>query len=230
MQYNLNSLNPIDFEGLIQAFSQKLLGNGAIIFGDGPDGGREATFEGRASFPSELESWDGNWLVQAKYKSNGGKDFPWVKAQLIEELDKFHARSKKVTLPDNYLLFTNVTLTPVAATGGRDRASEFERECEEKYRIKHIRILSHDDITAYLDNFRDIAIAYAAFITPGDVLQRLLGFLELSQKRIERLNEEVARFLDFEFNEDSQSKLDHAGKLTAHRVNLEKVFIYLYAT
>src|SRR5687767_2015390 len=97
-------------------------------------------------------------VVQAKFKSNGGTDFSWMKKQLIEELKKFQTRLSKVQLPDNYLFFTNITLTPVANTGGRDRATVLERECEKEFGIKHIRILSHDDITAYLDNFRDIAI------------------------------------------------------------------------
>jgi hypothetical protein len=48
MDYNFYSLNPRTFEQLIQSLARKLLGNGMITFGDGPDGGREAVFDGMA--------------------------------------------------------------------------------------------------------------------------------------------------------------------------------------
>ncbi len=41
--YNLPGLNPRDFEHLIQALAIKVIAPGVMPFGDGPDGGREAT-------------------------------------------------------------------------------------------------------------------------------------------------------------------------------------------
>jgi hypothetical protein len=46
MNYDLNRLNPIEFEHLIQSLLKKIIGQGTITFGQGPDGGREATYEG----------------------------------------------------------------------------------------------------------------------------------------------------------------------------------------
>lgn len=46
MNYDLNGLNPIEFEHLIQSLLKKIIGQGTITFGQGPDGGREATYEG----------------------------------------------------------------------------------------------------------------------------------------------------------------------------------------
>jgi hypothetical protein len=48
--YNLTGLSTRSFEQLIQALSVKLFGPGVVIFGDGPDGGREATFEGPMNY------------------------------------------------------------------------------------------------------------------------------------------------------------------------------------
>jgi hypothetical protein len=48
--YNLSGLSTRSFEQLIQAISAKVLGPGIVIFGDGRDGGREATFEGTIGY------------------------------------------------------------------------------------------------------------------------------------------------------------------------------------
>jgi len=125
MRYEFNKLNSTDFEKLIQALSKRVFGNGAISFGEGPDGGREATFEGIAPYPSELENWDGYWVVQAKFKTvtvpNEAVDFSWVQQQLIAELEKYETRKSPVFKPDNYILFTNVILTAAAGNGGSNK-------------------------------------------------------------------------------------------------------------
>jgi hypothetical protein len=40
MKYELNRLNPNEFEDLIQSLLKKIIGQGTITFGSGPDGGR----------------------------------------------------------------------------------------------------------------------------------------------------------------------------------------------
>ncbi len=45
--YDLTGLNSRSFEHMIQALALKIVGPGVIVFGDGPDGGREATYQGR---------------------------------------------------------------------------------------------------------------------------------------------------------------------------------------
>jgi hypothetical protein len=79
MDYNFNFLTPGTFEHLVQSLSRKILGNGLITFGDGPDGGREATFEGKAPSPGETDCWEGRWVIQAKFKAreDNKKDFNW---------------------------------------------------------------------------------------------------------------------------------------------------------
>jgi hypothetical protein len=52
--YNLNGLNPREFEHLVQALALAVIAPGVMPFGDGPDGGREATFRGRMAYPSAL--------------------------------------------------------------------------------------------------------------------------------------------------------------------------------
>jgi len=50
-----------------------VIGPGVVVFGDGPDGGRDATFEGRMPFPSPANPWDGYLVVRAKSRQGGNK-------------------------------------------------------------------------------------------------------------------------------------------------------------
>ena len=63
--YNLSGLSTRSFEQLIQAIAVKEIGPGIIVFGDGPDGGREATFEEKIPYPSTENCWSGYGVVQA---------------------------------------------------------------------------------------------------------------------------------------------------------------------
>ena len=114
MDYNFYSLNPRTFEQLIQSLARKLLGNGMITFGDGPDGGREAVFDGRAPFPGPKDCREGRWILQAKFKSRVAHaqddhkaNFNWVKKEFQQEMKKFASRKVKGGIPHNYLFFTN---------------------------------------------------------------------------------------------------------------------------
>ena len=66
MAIQFDHFSPQAFERLVQALSVSVLGKGVVIFGNGPDGGREATFEGTVPYPSETDRWDGYIVVQAK--------------------------------------------------------------------------------------------------------------------------------------------------------------------
>ena len=66
--YNLSQLSSRSFEQLLQALAAKVLGPGIGIFGDGPDGGREATFHGKVPYPSVADSWDGYGVLQVKFR------------------------------------------------------------------------------------------------------------------------------------------------------------------
>ena len=66
-----------------------------VIFGDGPDGAREATYRGRLKYPSETEPWDGYLVVQAKFKQKPEgtrKDGQWLIEQLKADLKKSKIR------------------------------------------------------------------------------------------------------------------------------------------
>ena len=56
---DLTRLGPDAFEQLVLALAVHVLGPGITAFGDGPDGGREASFSGRQQYPNTADPWDG---------------------------------------------------------------------------------------------------------------------------------------------------------------------------
>ena len=91
--YDLSRLSTRSFEQLIQALTAKIIGPNIVIFGDGPDGGREATFDGQISYPDKDNGWQGYGVVQAKFRQrptkDAHKDGEWALKQLRDELGKF---------------------------------------------------------------------------------------------------------------------------------------------
>ena len=65
--YDLSKLGNEEFERLCQSLIKEIIGLGTTTFGDGKDGGREATFTGSAPYPSLTERWCGEWILQVKY-------------------------------------------------------------------------------------------------------------------------------------------------------------------
>jgi hypothetical protein len=50
---------------------QEILGCGLIEFSKGKDGGRDGKFIGTANqFPSEKDTWNGKFIIQAKHTEN----------------------------------------------------------------------------------------------------------------------------------------------------------------
>ncbi len=96
--YHLTGLSPRSFEQLVQAIALKVISGQTIIFGDGTDGGREATYYGKTYYPNEADSWDGYIVFQAKFRQRPDhdtkKDGDRANAQLKKEIEDF-AKPKK---------------------------------------------------------------------------------------------------------------------------------------
>jgi hypothetical protein len=224
MNYNFHHLNPYDFEHLIQALMQKILGGNSLVFGAGRDGARELTFNGQASFPNNSEKWKGYWVIQAKYKIKEDKvnDYNWIENQFTTDIEKFGKEG--YPYPDNYIFLTNASLSPVAEVGGRDKIEKLKTKYLSK--IKNIFIGGYDEVSKFLDNNRDVATAYASFILPGDILLSTLEYLNYDKKILDRNLKLINIFLQKEFKNECKSKLIQAGDLI-REINLENVFVDL---
>jgi hypothetical protein len=187
VDHNLSGLSTREFEHVSQALAQAILGPGVSVFGDGRDGGREATFEGRVPYPSELDAWDGYGVVQAKFRQRTDRQpqdaVSWLKGQVKEELEAWLSpASKRERLPEYLIFTTNVILTPVPGSGGIAQIEQFVSTYAARLGLKGWAVWSYDQLCRYLDRYDSIRRTYAGAITSGDVLAQLRDAVSAGHK------------------------------------------------
>lgn len=131
MSYPYEDLDDSQFEHLVVQCARKLFGRGVQSFAAGPDGGRDARFEGTAQqFPSARDPWTGVTVLQAKHTiavnaHYSDADFNGESENAV--LNKEIPRIKRLVDDgelDNYVLFTNRRLGGVIAPRIMDRIAE----------------------------------------------------------------------------------------------------------
>jgi hypothetical protein len=225
--YDLSGLSTRSFEKLIQSIAGKVLGPGTVTYGDGPDGGREATFEGRMDYPSQADPWEGYCVIQAKFlqrPKNPSADGRWALKELTGELRIFADPKKRRRRPDYYIFATNVILTPVQSRGWKDKAAALFEKYQPKVPLRSWAIWDFDEIGKFLDNFADIRTSYAAWITPGDVLSEVMQ--QLTPRRSDFLAT-MTNFLAKELRSDQYANLEQARHNTEERIPLARIFVDL---
>lgn len=128
MSYPYEDLDDSQFESLVVQCARKLFGMGVQSFAAGPDGGRDARFEGTAErFPSSTGPWTGVTIFQAKHTNAinthySDKVFSGDAATsvLSHEIQRVSALATAGEL-DNYMLFSNRRLGANAASGIKKR-------------------------------------------------------------------------------------------------------------
>lgn len=119
MKYAYEDLGPGQFEDLILAICQFLLGAAVQGFATGPDGGRDAKFVGTAELhPSKTAPWTGKTIIQSKHTNGHNKTFSdseffseTSQATVIgEELPRIQKLRAGGHL-DHYMLFSNRRLS-----------------------------------------------------------------------------------------------------------------------
>ncbi|MEV6445104.1 hypothetical protein [Amycolatopsis sp. NPDC051716] len=174
---DLSGLGPQGFERLSQALAVRVLGPGVEVFGEGPDGGREATFRGRLPYPNPIEPWDGYGVLQAKYKAKimgTGSDTAWLRQQVSAELKAWSASGKKRVLdgrlPEYLIFVTNVSLSAVPGKGGKDQIDALIRSYATALGLKGWAVWDGITVCTLLDSYPDVRRAFRALITPNEVL------------------------------------------------------------
>jgi hypothetical protein len=120
MDFDFRAFSPRSFERFAQALTVHVLGPGVMIFGDGPDGGREASCEGTLNFPSSADPWSGYTIMQAKFlqvPKSPTEDANWLAEQLDVDLQKFVQRGSRLRKPQYYILASNARLSPQPPQG-----------------------------------------------------------------------------------------------------------------
>src|SRR6266478_1861054 len=228
--YDLSRLSARHFEQLVQALGLRILGPGTVIFGDGPDGGREATFGGTVPYPNQASPWNGYIVVQAKFKQRlegTKKDGEWAVRQLKDELQKFASRKKGLRKPEFYLFCTNVVLTPKHGSGSKDRIASVFTESLKFLPLRGYDVWDYDKLRVFLDNYSDIRLAYAAWITPGDVLANVISIISKLKPDFQK---NISAFLQKELLADEYVNLDQAGHSSEEQIPMARFFVDLFAT
>jgi hypothetical protein len=229
--YDFSGLNSRDFEHLVQALAKKFIAPGVTPFSDGPDGGREAIYEGTMHYPSASGKWSGYLVIQCKFKQQNGlsakTNASWLSRQLTKEFDAFRDEKKKRRLPSYYLLATNVVLTAKQDTGSKDVIRKRLRDWGSSCGIADTDVWSYDDLCRLLDQCPEIRRTYAGFITSGDVLSKLMDYESLRGRRAEDV---VLPFLQKELLDDHAARLESTGVDLEHQTALSTVFVDLPAS
>lgn len=111
-RYRYEELSPMQFEDLVIDICRHVLGKATRGFAKGPDGGRDARFDGTANgFPSATSPWEGTTIIQAKHASRADasfsdRDFGVKSGVLKQELPRMEKLAKSNEL-DHYMLFAN---------------------------------------------------------------------------------------------------------------------------
>jgi hypothetical protein len=218
------NFSPQAFERLVQTLGVSVLGPGTVVFGSGPDGGREATFTGEVPFPSSTDRWNGYIVIQAKCREVPRQNFEdanWLCEQLQKEFDAFLSRKRR-KLPDYYLIVTNVRLSAVADVGGKDKVQKQLEKFAAAANLKSFAVWSADELSALLENAPEIRRAYSAWLTPSDVLSDLVQSLE--RPNLSRL---LPLALARDIRNERDVRLRDAGQEADKSVFLDEVFIDL---
>ena len=225
--YDLSQLSSRTFEQLVQALAAKVLGPGVGIFGDGPDGGREATFQGKVPYPYTTDAWDGYGVIQAKFRQRTGNvtlDGQWAEIQLKSEIKKYYQPDINIRRPDYFVFATNVVLTPVKGQGSKDRVFAILEDFKKRFPLKGYDIWDYDKIRTFLDDNPDIRQSYGAWITSGDVLAAILKTLK---PKTANFQDVLHNFLQKELLTDECIILEQAGHDSDEQISLAQVFVDL---
>ena len=115
-RYRYEELSPTQFENLVVEICCALLGQGTHGFAEGPDGGRDARFDGITNnYPNSRSPWSGTTIIQAKHTSRYNAsysdiDFLGAKGVLDKEIPRIKQLVNSGKL-NHYMLFANRKLT-----------------------------------------------------------------------------------------------------------------------
>lgn len=229
----LDSLSANSFEQLVRALCFRFLGAGGTVYPTGPDAGRDFTIEGKIK-GYESRAWDGYLVVQAKYRElcNGPDNARWLLQQLANEKRAYADQTRGRRLPKYFIIATNVRLsgTDGKGPGGLQRAGGLSKVTTELNQwksdlgIEDFDVWSADKIKDLLQDAEEVRRAFAAWLTPSDVLADLLKALELQSSEFDR---SLRRALVNNLRRDQYATLKDAGSVSDPKIRASQVFVDL---
>lgn len=245
MKYDLTRLGEHEFEHMSQALAIGVLGTGVNVFGAGPDGGREATFDGQLKYPDPAPNgpWNGYGVLQAKFREGyctTAVGTRWLLNEIRKEfrpwVDPSSGRRERGRRMPQYIIFTtNVVLSPDPGRGGIDTANDLIDEINTKndLGLKGWAVWHHDQICRYLDVHDSIRRTYSGMTVVGDVLadmQRALDRLRPDQKPNQDFSDLLTGQVAKGLHGQQWVRLGQAGDTANQKLRLSDVAVDLPAT
>ncbi|NJR80017.1 NACHT domain-containing protein [Sphingomonas corticis] len=223
------AFNPRSFEQFAQALAAEVLGPGIMVFGDGPDGGREASHTGTLPYPNDVERWRGHVVMQAKFRQReeSRSDGEWLARQLEAELKAYADVGKGRKLPDYYVLVSNVRLSSIEGTrrkGGQQKVEEVFQRLGRPLGIKDMHVWHADKIAVLLDGAPDLLRSYDGWLGPRELLSAAFGYFK---SRSPDFGETMTRYLQRELRSQRATRLQQAGHVGEDAAFLEDLFVDL---
>lgn len=233
-EVTLEKLNNSSFESITKALAMEKFGSAGQVFPQGPDGGRDFSFEG-AIKTYEPQKWNGYLVLQAKFKSNirGTDDVKWLIDQLKAELLKFLRPDSAYRKPEYYIIATNINLSgadaktkTVTRKSGLTKVTEHMKEWTTSIGLKGFDIWPSDKIETFLAASSSIRTTYLASVLPGDILKKISDSLSQKEKNLEyALKLSLIHLL----KRDKNVRLKDAGSLSDDDIRASQVFVDLPA-
>ncbi len=223
--HDLTKLEPDTFEHMVNALALAVLGAGATGFGPGPDGGRDGYFEGEAPYPSTTERWNGVWYIQSKFHKPQLSDDAqkWLIEKVKEELKEFTKSDSKRKWPKNWIIATNIDPSGVPETGAFDRAKKLVKTARPSL-APHFHIWGGAKIIAFLTENPKVAERYAHFITPGNLLAKMMVHLEDDRADVDVI---IQQLIVRKFKDQKLTKLEQAGSQSDVKPAIHDLFVDL---
>ncbi len=223
--HDLNELNPEAFEHLANALALRVLGPGLTFFCQGPDGGRDAFFQGSAPYPSATTHWSGTWFIQSKFHARGltNDAQKWLRARIADEIKAFKDPESGREWPENWIIVSNVDPSGTPGTGTFDAAREMVRKARPGL-VPHFHIWGAKKVLEFLSLHPDVANRYAHFLTSGHVLAQLRDNLTDDRASVELI---LKTLLSDKLVEQQATRLEEAGSETDSRPPIHRVFVDL---
>ncbi|GFE69009.1 NACHT domain-containing NTPase [Chroococcus sp. FPU101] len=190
-KYSFDRIEPKQFEAMCQALLEKTYrASGNLIqFGDGQDGGREATWtqpiehQNYTRPVNEIENVPKEWVFQVKYHDISQRGWEKARDAIIDDLAKeLNKIVNKHQVPCHaYVMITNVPFTGVRNVGTRDKITIIAEQW--KQQIPEVYVWDAADISRMLDTNKDVRTAYLDSILPGDILKAIYQGINFQNDR-----------------------------------------------
>ena len=192
-----------------------------MSFGPGADGGRDGYFVGTAPYPSISEQWSGRWYIQSKFlrPTLGKNPHEWLVAEIANELGEFALEHRR-QWPDIWIIATNIDPSGVPCTGAFDKAVELVRKARPSL-ADRFAIWGGKKILDFLTEYRGIAERYGHFLTPGNVLARLISTLDGQAATPQKI---IRHIIVDSLQAESRARLEQAGDASG-RPDLHRLFV-----